>query len=1054
MKKFKKIVACGLALASVAGTYAEIAPHKEVLKADTTLEQMQNVAEFSVVGMPMEATVSNTPIVLPEGDGATITVKDFYGNAIDTVEAGFNSSTRELTIKKACDYIVTYTKSGVSKSFVIKVSGEVKELAFAQNQASFIPTEMFVNQIINLPEPTLEDGETFKIYVDDTEISKTGEKFVFGKTGDTDIEAGTHSIRYEATLKSGEVVSKTFNVTAVNTNAYGVEVGYTLSKTMPTTAEAGQDVSLPVFNTFNKKNGENKLENYTSVEVIYHKEDGTTENIDCNFVAAENSSEKDSFVFNAKYLATGTSYYEIKYTVNTVHSINGLTEPITETYQIRQVKDTKLEFKKLDLKATVLVHPTTGGSVTFTPELNEEFNANPDNITVTVKQGKNEVTVTNNNDGSYTFEALAGNRYTIVLSAEDEAGNTTTTDGFVVSAVSADEEAPEVEDIVCNKASANENEEVEFILPEADDTIATDLIYSVTVSGVTTLKYLRDGMDEKANVEASTKLQAGDKVYFNMPNAEAKIEVTVADSEEATANKTTKSYTVKVKDAAAPTLTVTATDAVGSVQQGETIIIPKVTVADANVFNTNLDFNLTIDGKDYSQTIVNTNNRTYTNATTMELNNVKFVASAAGDAVLTISAIDGDNNVAVKVYKFKVSSTANAVMNIGKVVSEVKVYEKVALPTPEFVNGSDNLVWTVVTVGEDTPDCRLYEEGGKQYFEAKAPGTFVVQYKVFNSSTFALETESVPYTITATDSTAPTFTLNAGENGLHIKSQEPFTSTQTTADIYLPGFKSVEDGGSSNYIKEYKLTVKDTNNKEYSVIFDNVAKTVKDADDVLTYEAAANRFKLVVNQIGTYTYKYEVTDLNGNTTTADVAKQVDGEMKLVVGDVKPPKMDDSQLTIKTSYKEGENFVADISDLVLSDAYDGDEVGTIKEELKNGKLKVALYKGSTTVDINVDKENCKITLKDAEALEVGDNYRLVLTFEDKAGNPAQITYNITVKAQEIEPVSHEKVWGIVLICVSVAVLGAVVVYFIATREKKAPVKEVKKENIAGDKPEQE
>ena len=1027
MKKFKKIVACGLALASVVGTtYAEIAPHKEVLKADTQIQQMKEVAEFQVASMPQSANVGEE-VTLPEVAGATVSVTDFNGNNVAVTSSKF-------TVTKASDYTVTYTKGEVSKSFVIKVSGDQASLEFGKNTENFIPSEIFIGEKVNLPSPVNENVKSYKIFVNDstTELAKQADKYVF--TAD---KAGTYSIRYDATLQNDEVVTSTFTVKVVNTNAYSVDVGYEFSKAMPTEAEAGEVVELPSVTTNNKKNDNASLKNYTNVKVDYHKADGTVvENIPVKFVEADSSSStKAHFEFTPEYLADGTSYYEVKYTINTVHSSfgNTVTTPIVETYRIRTVKDSKLIFETLNLKQTV-----KAGTVTFKPELKNEFDQNA-TITVTIKdRNKEEVTVTNNNDGTYSFTAAAGQRYTIVMNAQDASGNETTTDGFIVSAVATDEEAPKVENIVCNKTTASAGEQVEFILPEAEDAIATTFAYTVSVNDDNGINFTyKDSEGNAKTVDAQNPLVAGDKVYFNMPNQKAVIKVSVSDG-----SKTTDvTYTVKLKDSVAPTLAVSSTDAIGEVNQGETIILPNVTVTDANIFSTAVYFNLTIDGEDCSDQIYNFNNKTYTNLTTVQYKNVKFVASKAGEAKLTVTAVDADNNMLIKVYSFEITSTSNAVMSIGKMPTEVKVYEKTELPTPKFKDDADH-IWHVIAVGEETPAHQIIEEGGKRYFIAQAPGTYILQYKVFNATTFDIETESVPYTITAKDSDAPVFTL---DNSAPVPIQVPFEGTQTEATVYLPGFKSVADSGSSENVKQYKLTVKDTDDKEYTVTFNNVKKGEPKVSDstILSYDKATNKFTLKVNQVGSYTFKYEVTDFNGNTTSIDTAKEVNGEMKLVVGDIYAPEMDASKLNIKTSYKENENFIANIKDLKLDDNKTDFDTNPLKE-YKNKRLTVALYNGSTSVDIVVDENTGDITLKNGGALEVGDNYRLVLTLKDEAGNPTPLTYNISVKANETKSVSHEKVWGIVLICVSVAVLGAVVVYFVATRDKKAPSKLTKKE----------
>ena len=512
MKKLGKIVACGLALASVAGTYAEMAPHKETLKADAQIEQMLETANFKVEGIPFSAKVGDEITIpsLAEVGADSVVVKNFYGKEVAV-------TANKFTVADACDHIVTFTKNETSKSFVIKVSGEEEAITFAQNSQNFIPTEMFKGQKLVLPAPTNEDVKEYKVYVNNSATALTetqDDNFVF-VAGD----AGSYSLRYEVKFNDDHVVNRTETLNVVNTNAYTIKVGHELAGTMPTTIEAGQKVTLPKVNTFNLDNNSDPLTNHTKVQVKY---------FDKNGVASDVSVEEDGLTFTPAKLADGTSYYEIKYTVNTVHSSfgNDEAEAINLTYQIRDVKDTKLDFKDLDLKSTVLAGP-----VTFTPEFKDEFDANAE-IKVTIKKrDKSEIEVTKNTNGSYTFTAVAGERYTIVLNGKDASGNEKTTSGYIVNAVSQDEASPEFkEDIVSDFVTALEDQEVSFVLPKAEDNIAKDLIYTVSVNdgAVTTFTYEDKDGNAKTDLTA-TPLVAGDKVYFTMPDVAAKIKVTVSD---------------------------------------------------------------------------------------------------------------------------------------------------------------------------------------------------------------------------------------------------------------------------------------------------------------------------------------------------------------------------------------------------------------------------------------------------------------------------------------------------------------------------------------------
>jgi len=204
----------------------------------------------------------------------------------------------------------------------------------------------------------------------------------------------------------------------------------------------------------------------------------------------------------------------------------------------------------------------------------------------------------------------------------------------------------------------------------------------------------------------------------------------------------------------------------------------------------------------------------------------------------------------------------------------------------------------------------------------------------------------------------------------------------------------------------------------YTVTSPNGKKvTIKDYD-----EETDVRYFMATAQ-GIYTVTFEATDSANNT--------VKMTKEIAIGDCEAPEIEwKNETDIPTNKTLGETWTLPLSNMTLTDNI------TTDADTLTDNMKISLVKpdGTTAVtNEGTTGKNYIWTFNETGA------YTLRIVVEDEAGQSRTYKYTINVASEEVEESKINSVVGTVLIVISVVVLAGVVIYFVVSSRKKAPVK---------------
>lgn len=440
--------------------------------------------------------------------------------------------------------------------------------------------------------------------------------------------------------------------------------------------------------------------------------------------------------------------------------------------------------------------------------------------------------------------------------------------------------------------------------------------------------------------------------------------------------------------------------------QGKDIIkLPKVSFTDKDE---NLKIRVTIkdrNGNTVTKTDYgNISKSEESDSWTYEISDVAFKLSSSGMYTVTYRAEDIAGNISVKTYGIRVNDkTAPTIVieNEDRFGGDVELGEFFEVPVGTLIKDGKTLTDRDVTWQVYGGDVDRRSDG----FYALEAGTYYVKYSGDDGigNTQNLKDDSLFY-INVKDTTAPVFNNEEGS---------------------LPSAKAWDRDEDENKVEEMRIdipTLYATDPIRNQSIDVKVTVTGPDGTVKVQLDSEADKNYFVAKKEGKYIIKYEATDDSKNTTTKT--------MELALGDCVAPKVEWlNNYSVPTKVELDRDLVLNLSNMKLTDDQ------TSPDKLKdNLTIKLIKPDGTTTV-----KNNGNEGLNYEWTLTETGSYTLNITVKDEAGNTETYRYTIEVPAKEADTKTISPVVGTVLIVVSVVILAGVVIYFVISSRKKAPVK---------------
>lgn len=451
------------------------------------------------------------------------------------------------------------------------------------------------------------------------------------------------------------------------------------------------------------------------------------------------------------------------------------------------------------------------------------------------------------------------------------------------------------------------------------------------------------------------------------------------------------------------------TNSLAAFNQGrDNLVLPDVTFKDADE-----DLSISVIIKDNNGDIVNkvdygrisreksSSDYIYT------ISGVSFKLSTAGMYTVTYRAEDVGGNVTIKTFGIRVNDTTEPSIKIENQEvfgTTIELGDTFEVPTGVLYKNNELLTSEFDHVEWDV-DCDNKTYNG---FTPDKEGTYHVVYYGVDSMGNKTELDNESFWVKVEDTIAPEID---GADAIHDtevlawkKDTDPEDDSKklNQMTIEIPQLVSATDPNTN-----------DTFDVEITVTGPNGTVTLeKDAD--------GNYSHFIAKKQGKYTVTYTADDTRGNTTEKTIEYNL--------GDCELPTLKwKSGYTIPTTIDLNSNFELKISNMILDDNETSPE---------NVKLKAKLIKpdGSTEVKYNGEEgETYNWDLTDT------GTYSLQITITDEADNSKTYKYSIEVPADDAETKTISPVVGTILIVVSVVILAGVVVYFVVSSRKKAPVK---------------
>lgn len=994
------------------------------------------------VGVVLTITDPRGNIVLNQTNTGSETTVNFIPTLIGIYEIQYKASNQTDNLFA--------TKSNV---YYLTVTGTKPAFSFENNSQFIIPSTIGENDTVVLPLPkiTLSDGETeiqsttnlsnftisgstpdhSSIVFGEAEVNNVTHA-TFTPTADT---FGTYTITYSyQDSTTGLFAKKTFSVEVEKDfDSSKIELNYTWDGSMPTSAVLGEEITLPTPVTVDENNDNASIDSYTIVSVYYVPAGMTSSQEEWISV----SVDQQDFTFTPMYEAKNGSYYYITYEISSFFDISNDVTTITKNYTLTNVTDsvapTPMPVADYDLQDIDAIAPTdlsyeipskiaTNSTVALPAIYATDNFYSPSELTlsrVLINTNDVETTLSGEKNETINYTFTTSGTYYVRYQASDPAGKVNTSVSFKIVVVDGftDTVAPRVTmPTIANTAELGDT--ISFDSPTAIDYASTSATEKNTVDQNLEVKvYYYLGADSANKTEISYDSETS-QYSFVVPTTMTDSTLTiVAEATDDFGNIGTSSSTVTIintNDLIAPTLESTIST-VPTVDQMNTVTIPTVEYADNNPSLLSVSINV----YDYEGNLVSVKGLQLTySATGVSASNANFVASYAQPYTIVYTATDVGGNSVVNSTKVLVNDTVAPIIEVSSIPTTAEIGVTITLPTPvikddgEIIqNYSANYIeW----IGSNNPTFTFVQ--ASMQFTPKAAGTFTFRYVGEDEN--GLVVYSPVYTVVATDTTKPVITL---DDDIAFPVTAPLTPVSEGSSVYeaieLPSFIATD----SNIIKEYSVTVTNPNG---DVILNAVGTG---------YLNANGHYEFTPTKNGTYTVTYSATDNSGLSTETTYS--------VAVGDVTKPviTIQNTSVNAPSTAKVGGILKLDLSSITLTDNVDGtiNSNDYLSYASSTKKFAVTL----TDPDGNTVSEMTGYTYQ--YELSSAGTYKLVYSLTDDAGNTATKTYYIQVSAESTSATLSQSVWGTVLIVASVVLLGGVVIYFVATRNKKGKKEITKK-----------
>ena len=1023
-------------------------------------------AEIVVTQIPQSGQIGST-INIPKGTSAdgtvTVTLKDSKGATVNLVDAGstytFNpvlSGTYKLqyAVISADETIMAST---YSKEYSIVISGDKPSFNFDTNSMIILPENSNYGNLMVIPYPVVyaSNGEL----VDATYVANNIDIIVTNPQGGKQSNTGeiTHTALGEITIEgityftftpqeaNGEGVytidyyyadavtgltarhAKTLTVDN-SFNSSSIELGYTLSSTMPESAILGNEVKLPKPVTRNRAEGNVLLTTYTLVEVT--------------FLGSDEQASESVTVNDFSFVTPYKGDYKIVYKVYDYYALEN-DEPLGEyTYTIKNVKDTEapqvkavdtydeveadnVNYDFLEIAYTIPSNVAVGTTVSF-PAIHaiDNYSLSSDlNYERTIVDANNTITnldYATNYQYDYNevlqYTLTTEGTYTVRYSAIDEAGNKRTisytlkvVDGFV------DNVAPRIT-MPSLPVYAKVGDTVKFLKPTAIDYVSSSSTSTVD-SRLEVKVYFYLGDNTGLAIQIFEDEEDSNYYSFVIPTeitedyihilVEAKDDGFNSSSEQNVGTKTQKINLLDVTDTITPVI-VGDQPIMTAQNQGSVVNLPTVKFSDDNP----TFVSVSVDVKDPNgnkvpvsglQLAYELDTLNPGDADGIKVMAGKFNAVLAGNYRITYTATDVANNAYIISYTQYINDTQAPTFQVSNIPSNVEVGETITLPIARIMDNGEEIeneaLTTIVFI--DSP--AYYFNLTTYEFTALEEGVYSFQYLAEDE--FGNESESAVYSFTVSDNIDPTITLNdeiAFPFTAPLEKENPEDTSYKA--IIIPDFVAYDE---FNGIREFSVTVK---NPSGSTILDS-----KNGDG-----ATNGTYSFIPTKDGSYTVTYSATDLAGNTVN---------DVKTVkVGDTAAPTLTIGNTTVNKpgNKKINSTITLDLSTITIADIKDGEIELDDTTSTGNSKFVVTLT-GPNGATINPAADTHTYTLSQS------GEYTLTYTARDEAGNTKVVSHVFQVSADETEINTITGTIAIILIILAVLALGGVVVYFIRSRE---------------------
>lgn len=447
-------------------------------------------------------------------------------------------------------------------------------------------------------------------------------------------------------------------------------------------------------------------------------------------------------------------------------------------------------------------------------------------------------------------------------------------------------------------------------------------------------------------------------------------------------------------------------------EQGQTIVLPDLQIVEADK-KAAVSINVTdASGNKVALNSKNPQRMSITadaDAYKIVVSNSSFVATLGGLYTVTYQVADHYGNITVQSFGIRVNTTEVPTIILANFPKTAELGEYFEYPELTLSDGVSKMNAENSTITLYPADGFAGEEGAYG-FTPDVTGTYAIEYDGYGiTQKFFVEVTDTIKPVITEDYSIGYFASN------QFKDKYDIATEQTTVEVSIPMF-TVYDA-NNNIDKTYAdVKVTDPNNGVVTLT------TIED-EARYTFKAEEGIYKVV----------YSAKDNGANSANAI-------SFNIEVGNCNYPTIswknaDSIPATIKLGSEQAKGFTIPFADLIITDA-DATTSGDTNEALKE------LMKNSADAFKMVGPDGKEVTNSyDGEGkgwvykFEQTGNYTLTVTVRDNAGHKTTKTYKINVPAEDADETTNmSNTTGTILIILSIAVLGGVVVYFLFSSKK--------------------